>query len=86
MCFLLPFCSPFLSSFAFDCVVLPMLMCSSMTSPSSSFSSFLLHCSLASSSDFSWFTIIIPHDRVCCQKFTSLEKMRQKPVVERVGR
>jgi hypothetical protein len=54
-------------------------MCSSMTSPSS-FSSFLLHCSLASSSDFSCFTIIIPHDRVCCQKFTSLEKMRQKPV------
>jgi hypothetical protein len=78
------FLLPFLSSFAFVCVVLPMLMCSSMTSPSS-FSSFLLHCSLASSSDFSCSTIILPHDRVCCQKFTSPE-MRQKPVVERVGR
>jgi hypothetical protein len=78
------FLLPFLTSFAFVCAVLPMLMCSSVTSPSS-FSSFLLHYSLASSSDFSCFTIIIPHHRVCCQKFTSPE-MRQKPVVERVGR
>jgi hypothetical protein len=35
------FLLPFLSSFSFVCVVLPMFMCSSMTSPSSS--SFLLH-------------------------------------------
>jgi hypothetical protein len=43
---------------------------------------FFFFAALASSSDF---TIIITHDRVCCQKFTSPE-MRQKPVVDRVGR